>query len=137
MKEYGKELIIDLHNCDVSRMNRHYIRRFFNELCVLIDMQKGPLRFWDDVGVEEQEKQTDPHLVGTSAVQFILTSSIVLHALNLLGSVYLNVFSCKDFDSKVVADFSMEYWSATLVQTQADIERSLNPDGIQVSMSTL
>lgn len=137
MEGYGKELILDLHYCNTEKFNRHWIRKYFTELCDLINMQKGPLRFWDDVGVAEEEKQTDPHLVGTSAVQFILTSSIVLHALDMLRSVYINIFSCKDFESYVVEEFTREFFGSTMVHTQAEVERSMTPDDNKIPVSPL
>ena len=98
---YGFELIIDLHGCDVSTFNRESLDGYFEKLCKAIDMQKCERYFWDDVGLPEEEKQTSPHTKGTSAVQFILTSTIVVHTLDLLKAVYINIFSCKPFDEKV------------------------------------
>jgi len=76
---YGKELIIDLHNCDSSTFTRKSIRDFFKELCELINMERCKLCWWDDHGVSPEEQQTEPHLKGTTAVQFILTSNITLN----------------------------------------------------------
>ena len=112
MEKYGIELILDMHECDPATFTRESIRAYFEKLCVLIDMQREDLHFWDDIGLPEEEKQTSPHTQGTSAVQFILTSSIVIHALDQLKSVYINVFSCKDFDPKVAEEFSVEWFSA-------------------------
>jgi S-adenosylmethionine/arginine decarboxylase-like enzyme len=115
MHDYGKEVIIDLHFCDASKFNRKSIRRFFVELCDLIDMERCKLCWWDDHGVPEDEKQTEPHLKGTTAVQFISTSNIVIHTLDILKSVYLNVFSCKDFDGKTVTEFSEKWFNGKCV----------------------
>jgi len=112
MEKYGVELILDMHECDPSTFNRESISAYFERLCVLIDMQREDLHFWDDVGVAEEDKQTSPHTQGTSAVQFILTSSIVIHALDQMRAVYINMFSCKDFDPKVAEDFSVEWFGA-------------------------
>ena len=92
---YGYELIIDLHGCDVKTFNRESLDNYFENICNAIDMQRCEMHFWDDVGVPDNEKQTSPHTKGTSAVQFILTSTIVVHTLDLLGAVYINIFSCK------------------------------------------
>ena len=102
---YGTELILDLHECDASKFTRHDIERFFEGLCELIDMERCDLHFWDDVGVPVAEQQTDPKTKGTSAVQFILTSTIVVHTLELLKTVYVNVFSCKAYDTDEAAKF--------------------------------
>lgn len=112
MDKYGTELILDLHGCDPATFTRESISAYFERLCVLIDMKREDLHFWDDVGVPEEDKQTSPHTQGTSAVQFILTSSIVIHALDQLGAVYINMFSCKAFDPKVAEEFSVEWFRA-------------------------
>ena len=119
MKTYGKELILDLHNCNPKKFNRKDIETYFTILCDNIDMEKCELFFWDDVDVPENEKQTEPHLKGTSAVQFIMTSNITIHTLDLLGKVYLNIFSCKDFRSSIVKEFSELWFEGEIVNAVA------------------
>lgn len=120
---YGKELIIDLHNCDPSTFNRESIEDYFKALCELIDMQRCDLHFWDDVGVPEDEKQALPHTKGTSAVQFILTSNITIHTLDILKKVFINVFSCKDFDDIETSQFSRTWFKGDIVNCNS-IERT-------------
>ena len=110
---YGIELILDLHGCDVSTFTRESITQYFERLCVLIDMKRETLHFWDDEGVPEEEKQTSPHTQGTSAIQFILTSSIVIHTLDQLSAVYINIFSCKEYNPKLAEEFSVKWFAAT------------------------
>mgnify|MGYP001608701201 FL=1 len=117
MKSYGKELILDLHYCNPEKFNRKSLRIFFKKLCILIEMQRAKLVFWDDVGVPEEEKQDLPHTKGTSAVQFILTSNVTIHTLDMLRCVYINIFSCKEFDSKVAEDFTKQYFGGSLIQS--------------------
>ena len=119
--DYGLELVLDLHDCDRDTFTREAIERYFLDLCKLIDMEPCALHFWDDTDVPESERQTNPKTKGTSAVQFILTSSIVIHTLDLLRAVYLNIFSCKCFDSDAAAKFSAEAfgskdWSARVLR---------------------
>ena len=78
---YGQELILDLHGCDTSLFNRENLTMFFGLRCERVDMRPEALHFWDDVGLPPEECQTEPHTKGTSAVQFILTSTIVVHTL--------------------------------------------------------
>jgi len=111
-KPYGYELIMDLHGCGVSTFNRASLDGYFEKLCKAIDMKKCERYFWDDVGLPEEEKQTSPHTKGSSAVQFILTSSIVIHTLELLGAVYINIFSCKEFDEKVAETITKDWFGA-------------------------
>jgi len=118
MSPYGKELILDLHECNPSTFNRKSIRNYFKELCDLIEMERCELYWWDDYGVSLEEQQTEPHMKGTSAIQFISTSNITIHTLDLLENVYLNVFSCKEFDSDVVKKFSEDWFKGKTVNFQ-------------------
>jgi S-adenosylmethionine/arginine decarboxylase-like enzyme len=109
-RSYGSELVLDLHHCASSTFNRASIDSYFTRLCELIEMERCEVHFWDDVGVAPEEQQTLPHTKGTSAVCFILTSSIVVHTLDLLGAVYVNIFSCKQFDPKAAELFTGEWF---------------------------
>jgi len=112
MENYGKELVLDLHKCNISKFNRKGIEIFFIELCDLINMEREDLHFWDDLNVPDEEKETEPHLIGTSAIQFIRTSNITIHTLDILKRVYLNIFSCKEFDSILTREFCVKYFKA-------------------------
>jgi S-adenosylmethionine/arginine decarboxylase-like enzyme len=114
---YGKELILDLHDCDPIMFSRESIQQYFVEICDLIDMKRCELHFWDDLETPEDEKQTSPHTIGTSAVQFILTSNITIHTLDLLKAVYLNIFSCKDFDAEIATDFSKSWFKGVVMNS--------------------
>lgn len=113
---YGYELILDLHGCDASTFHRDSLDGYFEKVCKAIKMEKCERYFWDDVGVAPDEQQTLPHTKGTSAVQFILTSSIVIHTLDSLNAVYVNVFSCKEFDPATAKRISMEWFKAKSCQ---------------------
>jgi len=123
MNGYGKELILDLHECDPSTFHRVSIENFFTTLCEQIDMEKCDLHFWDDVGVPEEEKQTEPHLVGTSAIQFIMTSNITIHTLDIMERVYLNIFSCKDFESNKVKFWAMNWFRCKKLVQCIEVDR--------------
>jgi S-adenosylmethionine/arginine decarboxylase-like enzyme len=118
MKNYGKELIIDLHNCDSDKFNRKSLKLYFKTICNLINMQRAKLVFWDDVGVEEEYKQTFPHTIGSSAVQFILTSNITIHTLDIMKRVYINIFSCKDFSEEVAEKYTQEFFNGSIIQSK-------------------
>ncbi len=118
---YGIELVMDLYDCTVSKFNRKDLTTFFNELCEAVDMTPEDLHFWDWYGVPEEEIPYDqPHLIGTSAVQFITTSNIVIHTLDLPEECYVNLFTCKNFKVfegvRFIADFfgSSKYEYTTL-----------------------
>ena len=114
---YGKELILDLHHCDESKFNRTELEKYFTDMCDLLDMEKCELFWWDDHGLPPEECQTEPHLKGTSAVQFIMTSNITIHTLDILKRVYLNIFSCKEFDAKEAEEFTSIWFSGDVISS--------------------
>ena len=118
-KRYGMELILDLHGCNVKTFTKENISRFFVELCDLIDMKRhgDPMFWYDDSNIV--------HLKGTSAVQFIETSDVVIHCLDILEAVYLNIFSCKEFDVKAAENFSVKFFGAR-EQNAIVIDRQLS-----------
>ncbi len=111
-KPYGKELILDLHACDASLFTRVSIVVYFERLAKLIGMRREARHFWDDYGLPPEECQTEPHLKGTTAIQFLLTSNITIHTLDLLEAAYINIFSCKDFDSEEATRFTVGFFRA-------------------------
>ena len=121
-KDYGKELVLDLHNCNAKKFTRTALEKFFKELCSEIDMKRCELFWWDDHGLPPEECQTEPHLKGTSAVQFIMTSNITIHTLDLMKRVYVNLFSCKGFDAEIATAFSVEWFYGRVAQSK-EIQR--------------
>lgn len=113
---YGKELILDVHDCDISIFTRASLEYYFQYLCDdLIDMKRAALHFWDYEGISYEEYERLPsHLKGISAIQFIQTSNITIHTLDDLGVVYLNIFSCKDFNPEVVKDFTEKFFKGQI-----------------------
>ncbi len=116
MEHFGKELIIDLHECNSDKFTRHHIRKFFKGLCKEIDMVACKQTFWDYTNDKEAYDKAPPHLKGTSAVQFIMTSNITIHTLDVTKKVYLNIFSCKDFNDLDAIIFCQEFFEGKTVR---------------------
>jgi len=122
MDSYGKELILDLHEVkNIHLFNRKDLKKFFVDLCDLIDMEREDLHFWDEEFTPEGEKYTEEHLIGTSAVQFIRTSNITIHTLDVMKRVYLNIFTCKDFSPEDARDYCLKYFDGKLITYQVII----------------
>ena len=119
---YGYELILDIHNCNESKFTRNDIEKYFIMLCDLIGMQRENLYFWDYQGVPLEERSTESHLLGTSAVQFISTSNITIHALDLLRTVFINIFSCKPFNYQTAKQFSADWFEGDIINCH-EVER--------------
>ena len=119
---YGQSLILDLTDCDPSLFTRRHLKRFVRELCTVIDMTPAKLIFWDYRYSPLAKRKAPPHLKGVSLVQFIETSTIVIHTLDDLRAVYIDLFSCKRFSGLFVAVFCRD-WFAGRIGKQTTIER--------------
>jgi len=113
---YGKELVLDLHDCDVRLITEIRLTRFLDTLCDYLEMTPVESYWWIDLDNKE------PHLAGISVVQFIRTSNITVHALTKLERVYINVFSCKDFNADKASAF-IRSWFSGKVMTKHIIDR--------------
>lgn len=103
---WGIASMIDLHSCDPKLIkDSKAIKTFVKELCVLIEMKSyGPCRV---VNFGEDEE-----VAGFSMIQLIETSLISAHFANKTNRVFLDVFSCKYYDPKVVAEFAKKFFKA-------------------------
>ncbi len=122
MDSFGKELILDIHNCDVSTFTRESIKRYCRKLCKLLDMVACEFHFWDFEEDPKGYEQAEDHIKGISAIQFITTSNITIHTLDKLERAYLNIFSCKNFDGITAREFSETWFHGTIVNAKV-IER--------------
>ena len=55
---------------------------------------------------------------GYTLIQLIETSNIAAHFVEENNSMYLDVFSCKDFDPSIVKDTVIEYFDAQKFSTR-------------------
>ena len=113
---YGPELLIDLKDADTSKFTRESLGVFLDTLCAMLDVEPQDRHFWDDQGVPDEERQTNPKTKGTTVIQFLLASNITIHTLDLLDRVYINVFVCRDFDAAAVVNYSKKFFDATLAR---------------------
>lgn len=99
MVGWGKHLVLDARSCDVTKAtDPEYIKQFTKDLVVLIDMipygEPQIVHFADG-----DEK------AGWTMIQLIETSNIMGHFLDINGDLYLDIFSCKDYDENNVIEF--------------------------------
>jgi len=103
---WGLSSMIDLHDCDPELIrNPDEIKRFVVEICELIKMK----RFGNCVVVNFGE---DEEVAGFSMTQLIETSLISAHFANKTNRVFLDIFSCKFYEPKVVAEFAKKFFKA-------------------------
>jgi S-adenosylmethionine/arginine decarboxylase-like enzyme len=103
---WGMLAAIDLHGCERSRLeDPDTLRRLVPSLINAIGMRAhGPLML---------ERFGDGELEGWSAMQFIETSSITVHADEVSGRCFVDVFSCRPFDSGAAAAVAVAHFGGT------------------------
>jgi S-adenosylmethionine/arginine decarboxylase-like enzyme len=94
---------IDLHGCERRRLeDPNSIRVFVPNVIEAIGMRAhGPLRL---------ERFGNGELEGWSAMQFIETSSITIHADKFSARCFIDVFSCLQFDPKIAATIAVAHF---------------------------
>jgi len=116
--KYGQELILDLYDCCPSTIrSKKKLQEFVDRLCRLIKMKKYGQTLISHFG------HNHPKTAGYSLVQLIETSSVVGHFSELKNSAYLNIFSCRPFNSEKAAQFSKEFFGAQRVKKRVLIRR--------------
>lgn len=96
---WGTELSLDLGGCDPAVIRDPVeLERIVRTLCGGIGVKPyGPCQI---VGFG-----SSPRVAGFSLVQLIDESLISGHFVDSTGSAYINVFSCRDFDPRAVANY--------------------------------
>jgi S-adenosylmethionine/arginine decarboxylase-like enzyme len=103
---WGLLAALDLHGCERGRLaNPDTIRRFVGIVIEAIGMRAhGPLMI---------ERFGDGELEGWSAMQFIETSSITVHADEAGRRCFVDVFSCRPFDPAIAAEIAVTIFGGT------------------------
>ncbi len=110
---WGLSAQIDLYGCDPKLIDDHdYIFAFAVKLCQLIQMERygDPqiVRFGDD-----------PKVAGYTLVQLLTTSALTAHFVPHSSAVYLDLFSCQEYDPAEVDCFCKEWFKARWSDMQA------------------
>ena len=101
---WGVLTSVDIYKCAPNIIrDAKSIEQFVNELCELIGMK----RFGDCQIVHFGE---DEKVEGFSMTQLIETSLISGHFANASNTVYLDVFSCKFYEPREVAEFATAFF---------------------------
>jgi S-adenosylmethionine/arginine decarboxylase-like enzyme len=107
---WGLLAAIDLHGCDTALLaDPDTIRRFVPAVIDAIAMvAHGPLLL---------ERFGEGDLEGWSAMQFIETSSITIHADEVAGRCFVDVFSCCAFDPQLACAVAVAHFGGTATVT--------------------
>jgi S-adenosylmethionine/arginine decarboxylase-like enzyme len=100
---WGMLAAIDLHGCERSRLaDADSIRRFVPAVIDAIGMRAHGALALDRFGDDELE--------GWSAMQFIETSSITIHADEVCCRCFVDIFSCRPFDADAAATLAVAHF---------------------------
>lgn len=102
---WGISAAIDLHGCNHDRLtDAKLLEDFVKQIIEVINMKAhGPCHI---------DRFGEGSLEGYSAIQFIETSSITVHLDEREDRAYVDIFSCKNFDTEKALQFAREYFGA-------------------------
>jgi S-adenosylmethionine/arginine decarboxylase-like enzyme len=112
---YGKHVLLGATRCNARLREIDDVRRFIRELVGRIDMVA-----YGDTIVARFGAGAE---IGISAVQLIETSAITIHTNDAAGDLYLDVFSCKDFDESDVVATVREWFAPASVDAEVRLRR--------------
>jgi S-adenosylmethionine decarboxylase len=114
---WGLLTSVDIYNCspDIIR-SADKVKEFVHQLCDRIDMK----RYKECVVVDFGE---DERIAGFSMTQLIETSLISGHFANATNSAYLDIFSCKFYEPRDVAEFAISFFEGSNYKMQVALRR--------------
>jgi S-adenosylmethionine/arginine decarboxylase-like enzyme len=119
MLSWGKHSIHNIFRASPYSIRcRQTITAFNKELVKAIDMIP--------YGEPQVVRFGEGNKYGYTSVQLIQTSNIIAHFVEETNDFYLDVFSCKDFDPKIVEQVITKYFRPTNIDTHV-FERIAKP----------
>jgi S-adenosylmethionine/arginine decarboxylase-like enzyme len=104
-KAWGLSTSVDLQDCHPETIqDRKHIEAYVIALCELIGMKR--------YGECQIVHFGEGRVAGYSMIQLIETSLISGHFANDTNRAYLDIFSCKGYDPKIVEAFSKKFFGA-------------------------
>jgi S-adenosylmethionine decarboxylase len=112
-KYWGYHLMLDCGGCNINAMtNKDVVKEFVKVLVEAIDMVAVGEPWIERTAIGMPDKE------GFSLYQLIVTSNISAHFVDEPKQIYLDVFSCKEFDEAVVKDVVNTYFKPTKINTR-------------------
>ena len=103
---WGLASSVDLYGCNPETIrDAQAIRRFAHQACDRIGMR----RYGETQVVQCGD---DPRVCGYSMIQLIETSLISGHFANDTNTAYIDIFSCRYYEPRTLAEFAFEFFDA-------------------------
>lgn len=114
---WGLTTSVDIYRCNPETIREaDKIKDFVYELCDRLEMK----RFGECQVVNFGE---DERVSGFSMTQLIETSLISGHFANQSNTAYLDIFSCKYYEPRVMAEFATAYFQGSNYRMQVSLRR--------------
>lgn len=123
---FGPHLIIDGYDCNKKKISdMEFIYRFLDELPDKIGMRKVGKPDVDKIF--ESEKDED---YGISGLVLIMESHIAIHSFPAKNCIFIDIFSCKDFDTDstkkmIIEAFEIKKPVATLLSRGDEFPKNI------------
>lgn len=125
---WGYHLMLDVAGCEAAKSTDPvHIAAFSRELVQRI----GMIAYGEPQVVHFADHCADK--AGWTLVQLIETSNICAHFLDKNGDLYLDVFSCKEFNSETVRQTVREFFNPEYIRSNFTTRdaRYLHPDNLE------
>ena len=114
---WGQHLILDLSGCPRERLvDGSHIREWIAELVAAIKMKAYGEPILEHFATHSYDA------AGYTLLQLIETSNICAHFAENLGQIYIDVFSCKRFDTQTAVSVCRKYFAPLHIELR-EIER--------------
>jgi S-adenosylmethionine decarboxylase len=114
---WGLSASVDIYDCEPSAIrDAENIREFVRQLCDRLGMKRFGECQVVNFGAEER-------VAGFSMTQLIETSLVSGHFANASNSAYLDIFSCKFYEPRVMAEFATTYFRGSRYRMQVSLRR--------------
>ena len=112
---FGPHLTLDLYGCDKDKLaDREFVFKVLNEMPDELDMNK----FSDPQITEVPSPGPDSFdRGGITGFVILIESHMTIHTFPEDGYASFDIFSCKDFDTKLASNILMKRLGATKVET--------------------
>ena len=113
-KPFGTHLILDADDCQGKLNDRKHIQSFIDTLVKEMGMKKVGETIFEYFEDNDYNRERD--IVGYSVVQIISLSNITIHINEISKTVYLDIFTCGDFDDTKIGLIFSDYFQAQKIK---------------------
>lgn len=110
-KVFGYELLLDCYNCKPHVCgDLEHCYSYLDKMVDFIGMKKQ-----EPPSIFRTDRKSFPDKAGLSGWVPLVESSIVIHTLSKKNFISIDVYSCKEYSSKKVVEFTKRYFAPRLI----------------------